>query len=244
MSQLVPAAQRALHVFELFARERRPLTNSEIAQALELAGSSCSDLVRTLIDTGYLTRMPKGRLLYPTTKLADVVNRFSATDPLQIFAAEALDMLSKRSGETSMCGYLDGTKVKIFACQESPRALRYVLRPGTEVDVHCTALGKAILGEMRAMERDTLIDLLPMSRTTANSVLDRDALRQEIERSKERGAFVARDEGAEGVTAVGMAGTFNGRITALSRVGPSQRMDKGLEEYIQILLEARTELFP
>jgi len=243
MPRTVPAAQRALHVFECFARERRPLTNSELAQMLDLAGSSCSDLVHTLIESGYLLRTPKGRLLYPTSRLLNQVRRFGSTDPLQIFAAEALELLSKRSGETSMSGYLAGVKVTVFACQESPRALRYVLRPGTEVDVHSTALGKAILGALAPPERNTLIDLLPMTATTPHSIQDRDALRTEIELGIGKGFFIARDEGGEGVTAIGIAGEINGSVTALSLVGPTARMEKCLHAYVAILLEARGEFF-
>src|SRR6218665_3446116 len=92
MPQIVPAAQRALQGFEVFARERRPLTNSDLAQALDLAGSSCSDLVYTLIEAVYLLRTPKGRLLYPTSRLGELVQRFVPTDPLQMFAAEALEL--------------------------------------------------------------------------------------------------------------------------------------------------------
>lgn len=243
MPRTVPAAQRAMQVFESFAREQRPLNNSELAQELDLAASSCSDLVHTLIEAGYLLRMPKGRLLYPTSRLRDLVQRFGVTDPLQIFASEALELLSKRSGETSMCAYLNGVKVNIFACQESPRALRYVLRPGTEVDVHSTALGKAILGALAPLERSTLIDLLPMTQTTPHSIQDRDLLRKEIEESVKKGVFIAREEGGEGVTALGIAGKINGRVTALSIVGPSSRMEKSMNAYVPILLEAQGEFF-
>ncbi|MCW5259097.1 IclR family transcriptional regulator [Verminephrobacter eiseniae] len=243
MPQIVPAAQRALQVFEVFARERRPLTNSDLAQALDLAGSSCSDLVYTLIEAGYLLRTPKGRLLYPTSRLGELVQRFVPTDPLQMFAAEALELLSKRSGETSMCGYLVGNKIKIFSCQESPRALRYVLLPGTELDVHSTALGKAILGALAPAERDTLIDLLPMTQATPHSIQDRGQLRKEIEEGIKKGTFTAREEGGEGVTAIGIAGKINGRVTALSLVGPTSRMEKSMDQYVGILLQARGEFF-
>src|SRR6218665_3095023 len=106
MPQIVPAAQRALLVFDVFVRERRRLTQSALARALDLAGRRCADLVYTLIEAGYLLRTPKVRLLYPPSRLGELVQRFVPTDPLQMFAAEALELLSKRSGETSMCGYL------------------------------------------------------------------------------------------------------------------------------------------
>jgi DNA-binding IclR family transcriptional regulator len=243
MPQIIPTAQRAMQVFEAFARERKPLTNSELARILDMADSSCSDLLHTLREAGYLLRTPKSRYFYPTTRLGDVAQRISATDPLHVFASEALEILSRRTGETSMCGYLDGAGIKIFACQESSRALRYVLQPGTMVDVNSTALGKAILGAMPAAEREALIDTLPMRAATASSMLDREALRRDVAAGIERGWFMARDEGAEGVTALGIAGRVSDRLAALSVVGPTQRLEKNLDAYVEVLTQARGEFF-
>lgn len=243
MPQTVPTAQRALQVFEFFAREGGPLTNSELARQLGLADSSCSDLLFTLREAGYLVRMPKSRLFYPTTRLHELAKRIAANDPMQTFASEALELLTKRTGESSMCGHLDGSGVKIFACQESQRALRYVLRPGTMVTVHSTALGKALLGAMPAKEREALIDELAMETVTEVTLQDRDALRRDISAGLERGWFQAKDEGAEGVMALGIAGEVSGRLTAVSVVGPTRRMEQNLAANVEILLAARKEFF-
>lgn len=243
MPQLVPNAQRTLQVFEVFAREKKPLSNSELARFLELADSSCSDLLFTLREAGYLLRTPRSRFFYPTQRLHDVSARIAATDPLTAFANEALEFLSKRSSETSMLGYLNDTQAKIFACQESSRALRYVLPPGTVVELHATAIGKAILGALPSAERNALIDRLPMKAVTKRSIQDREVLRREIAKGAKRHWSLARDEGSEGVTALGIAGVVDGRLIGLSIVGPSHRLEKNVDNYVAILLEAREEFF-
>lgn len=243
MPQVVPTAQRALQVFEVFAREGRPLTNSEVARYLDLADSSCSDLLFTLREAGYLVRMPRSRYFYPTTRLNDISQRLAARDSMQAFAAEALEVLTKRTGESSLCAHLDGTEVKIFACHESSRALRYVLKPGSTVPVHATALGKALLGTIPAKERATLIDQLILRPVTGATIVDRESLRREVSTGIERGWFLARDEGAEGVTALGIAGAVDGRITALSIVGPTHRVQENMSTYVEVMLEARGEFF-
>ena len=243
MPQILPTAQRVLQVFEVYARERRPLTNSEMARFLDLADSSCSDLLYTLRQAGYLLRTPKSRYFHPTGRLLDVAQGISAADPLQSFASEALEILTRQSGESSMCGLLDGNKVKIYASQESPRALRYVVQPGTTFDLQVAALGKALLGEMDAAERNALIDTLPFGHVTASSITDPATLRAQIESQLDKKYFHSRDEGNEGVSAVGIAGRVGGQLTALSIVGPTHRMDANREKYIQIILDARTEFF-
>lgn len=243
MPQALPTAQRALQVFEVFAREGRPLTNSELARCLDLADSSCSDLLFTLREAGYLVRMPKSRSFYPTTRLQDVLQRIAAMDPMHAFAARALERLTALTGESSLCGHLEGSRVKIFACQESPRALRYVLRPGSTVAVHATALGKALLGAMPGTERESLIAGLAMEPVTSATPTDRDALRDEIRTGAGRGWFTARDEGAEGVAAVGVGGEVNGRLTSICVVGPTHRIDRHVERYADVLLQVKRETF-
>lgn len=243
MPQILPTAQRVLQVFEVYARERRPLSNSEMARLLGLADSSCSDLLYTLRQAGYLLRAPKTRFFHPTARLLDVAKDIAAADPMQIFASEALEILSRQSGESSMCAHLDGNRVQIFACQESPRALRYVLKPGTMVDVHTSALGKALLGSLEDKARDALIDSLAMTPVTSKSIVDRAVLREQILQARDKKYFYTKDEGNEGVFAIGIAGSVGGQLTAMSLVGPTSRMEKNFDANVEILLKARVEFF-
>ena len=50
----VPAAARTLDIFEVFARERRPLSVSGLAKATNMPLSSCHGLIKTLEARGYL----------------------------------------------------------------------------------------------------------------------------------------------------------------------------------------------
>lgn len=243
MPQVVPTANRVLQVFEVFAREGRPLSNSELARHLDLADSSCSDLLYTMREAGYLLRTPKSRQFYPTARLNDVAHRIASLDPFHAFASEALEILTKESEETSLCGYLEADHVKIFACQESPRALRYVVQPGAVYDLHATALGKAILAAMPVAERDALLEKLPMGAVTPDTILDRDTLRGEVEKCAKDKWCLAKNEGSRGVAAIGIAGEVGGRLAALSLVGPTYRVEENLDRYVAILLDARKEFF-
>lgn len=243
MPQIIPTAQRVLQVFETYARERRPLTNSEMARFLDLADSSCSDLLFTLRQAGYLLRTPKSRYFHPTGRLLDVAQGIAAADPLQAFATEALEILTRQSGESSLCALMDGNQIKIYASQESPRALRYVLKPGTTLDLHVTALGKAMLAEMDADERDAVISTLRFEPVTGSTITSPDTLRAHIEAQREKKYSISRDEGSERVSALGIAGRVGGQLTALSIVGPSSRFNENMEKYTRIILDARAEFF-
>src|SRR6218665_813729 len=81
MPIIVPAAARTMSLLELFAREKRELSNADLARLLDLPESSCSDLLHTLHELGYLLRTPRSRRFYPTARLLSVARQTSATHP-------------------------------------------------------------------------------------------------------------------------------------------------------------------
>ena len=95
------------------------------------------------------------------------------------------------------------------------------------------ALGKALLGEMGEAERNALIDTMQFEHVTASSIADAATLRAQIEAQREKQYFTSRDEGNEGVSAIGIAGRVGGQLTALSIVGPTHRMDANMEQYVR-----------
>jgi len=76
----VKSASRTLDVFELFAREQRPLTLSEVATALDAPLSSCFNLVRALKGRGFLFGVGPRRQIYPTRKMYDVASAIAASE--------------------------------------------------------------------------------------------------------------------------------------------------------------------
>lgn len=243
MPQIVPMAQRTMRVFETFAKEGRPLTNSEMARHLGLPESSCSDLLHTLRTDGFLYRTSKSRHFYPTNRLLAVVKSIASSDPLLAIVTETLTDLTRQSGETALCGCIEGDMVKILAAQESPRALRYVLPAGTLVDLHATALGKALLGALSPDQRESLISRIPMRSATPRTLESSNDLREDIERGVRNGWFLAVDEGASGVSAIAFSGVLGDMPVSFSIVGPSGRIEQNLDRYAAIALSERERLF-
>ena len=145
MPTIVPAAARTMTLLEVFAREKRELSNSDLARLMDLPESSCSDLLHTLHELGYLLRTARSRRFYPTARLLTVAKEISASDPLYAVGAEACELLRDRTGETGLCGRLENGVVKVIALSEGRHALRYMQHVGDKLALHVSALGKAIL---------------------------------------------------------------------------------------------------
>lgn len=134
---------------------------------------------------------------------------------------------------------LDGVKILYIAKEESPhvqdsQAFQMRSSVGTRIDLHMSAMGKAILANLPPEERSTLLDRLTLTRYTNQTITDRDTLIHELEQTRQRGYAIDNCEGDDWVRCVA-APVYDsgGRVLgAISVAGPAHRMTL---DYIQNL---------
>ena len=240
MPTLIPAASRTMAVFEIYARERRDLSNSEMARLLGVAESSSSDLLHTLHTMGYLTRTPRTRRFYPTARLLEAAKQIAENDPLASVAREAVEQLLEKTNESAFFGILETHTAKIAAAQPSRNPLRYILEVGERVGLHASALGKAMLGLLPPEELRSRVHGLTLRQLTPLTITNPDLLIQDIERGQQAGWHEAHGEGAQGVAGLAVAGWLGGQAVALSLAGPRDRVEQNRGAYVQALREVRS----
>jgi DNA-binding IclR family transcriptional regulator len=239
----VPAAGRTLAVFEVFAREKRELLKSEMARLLDLPESSCSDLLNTLLELGYVSRTVNTKRFYPTGRLIDIARQIAEHDELLAFGTEATTLLSERSGETCVFGELDESEVRIVAVSEGSHRLRYVTMPGDRVSIHGTAIGKALLAGLPGPERDRLLRLKPLRALTESTKTTPEQVEKEIKAHSKLGWYQAIGEGRQGVSSFALHGSIGPRLVGLGMIGPSDRFALHKNTYIKHLKEAESQVF-
>ncbi|RJG03098.1 IclR family transcriptional regulator [Noviherbaspirillum sedimenti] len=243
MATTVPAAARALAVFEVFAREKRELLKSELARLLDLPESSCSDLLSTLHEIGYVARTAGTKRYYPTSRLTNVAAEIAKHDELYAIGKEAAALLSEKTMESCYFGEIDDYEVRLVAAQEGSHRLRYVALEGDHVAIHATSIGKAILAEMDPQTRYRLLRLKPLRALTSNTIVNPEQLEAEIAKQRETGIFSAVDEGREGLSSFAISGRVGDRLVGLSLTGPSDRLKSHEKEYKEALLEVKEAAF-
>ncbi|AWV20487.1 Transcriptional regulator, IclR family (plasmid) [Roseomonas mucosa] len=243
MPTTVPATLRTLAIFETFARERRELSNAEVARLIGLPESSTSDLLHTLHEAGYLLRTVRTRRFYPTRRLLDLARQASEKDPLAAFAAEAVAALSERTGETAIAGRPDGMRVQVVGVQPGSHPLRYMLAPGERLAMHASALGKALLALLPPDEMRRAIRARPLRPVGPSSITDPDRLEAAIEEVRARGWAWVADEAGEGVAALAIAGLVGDEPLAVSLAGPASRLRNSRGSYLAALAEVRPLIF-
>lgn len=237
MPNFVPASARTVAVFEMFARERRELSNSEIARLLDLAESSCSDLLHTLHESGWLMRTAHTRRFYPTARLHEVAAQVALNDPTLRAAREAADLVAQMTGETTFVGRLDAGTVRAVAVQQGKHPLRYVLNPGERIALHTSAMGKALLGMLSPAEAARQLRLKPLRKITEKTVTDPEVIAAEVAEGRMRGWYQTHSEGGDGMDALAVSGTVGSEKLAISIAGPPDRIEKNRDAYLSALRE-------
>lgn len=235
MGITVPAAGRTMAIFEVFAREKRDLSNSDMARLLDMPESSCSDLMLTLSELGYLTRSVRSRRFYPTGRLSVIASDISTHDPLTTIGNDAVALLAEQTGETAFFAKLDTDVVRVIAAQQSSHRLRYILEVGDRIPFHTSAVGKAIIGEMPAEHGSRLLRLKPLRAPAKASITNVAELEAQIAAFRAQGWYEAVNEGGDGVAAFAVSGTVGGEPVAVSVAGPTERMMENREHYLAVL---------
>ncbi len=242
MPTAIPAASRTMAVFEVFAREKRELSNSDMARLLAVAESSSSDLLHTLHSLGYLMRTSRTRRFYPTGRLFETARQIRENDPLTTLAQEAVEQLTEKTNESAFFGVLESAAVKVAAAQPSRLPLRYILDVGERVALHASALGKALLGLIPPEAARARLEGIERRAITPHTVVDIDPLMAQLAHGRELGWYEAHDEGTEGVTALAVAGWLGDQPVGISLAGPAERIAKHRETYLAALREVRNSL--
>ena len=244
MSKIV---ERTLDLLELFAKEKRPLTLSDIAHLLKIPLSSCHDVVQAMQARGYIYELAPRAGYYPTSRLHLLGKEIGNNDPVLVRAELLLRSLRDTLDESVLLSKVSGLTATYLLAFEPTHPLRMLVKVGDTIrSLHATSAGKALLS---SLDEGTLTaflkseKLLPLTKQTITS---KTALRKDIDLSKKRRWFLNRGESLNGVTTISATLKWNSSIYIVTVAGPSSRLDQKLQNTVDLLIQTcqRLEMQP
>lgn len=228
----------ALDLFELFARERAPLTLTEIASALDMPKSSAFNLIDTLLSRGliYETRHRGG--YYPTPRLYEIFSAVMEGDPFLQRIHGELERLSLDTGETVLLSARQGDEIVYIDVVESAAVIRYSAHYGQKRPLHATSTGRAILLTYSERERAEIVASIDYPAHHTNVAMDAGFLLGELAASAARGYTVDRATLMADVIGIAVPLVHGSRRFGLGVAGPLYRMDPQREELANHLKSA------
>lgn len=215
---------------------------SEIAREIDMPVSSCHVLIRTLVSRGYLSSLDQHRTYYPSKLLFDLSSTLLANSPIISMIAPFLQALCDQCGETVVLGKRLENQVIYLDVFESPQTIRFSARISTLRDLHCSALGKALLAQVPPAEREALINSLPLRKVTDHTFTSAAELLENIRQGVERGWQLTQGESVEDVMAIAQGIFLSGDHYAVAIAGPFSRIEPRLEQHAKALIKTLEKL--
>lgn len=223
---IVPAVERAIIILQLLAQEPEGLTISQITQRLAVPKSTIFTILTTLKQYRLVERVEEtgqfrlGMELF--TLGSTVVERLN----VRSVAYPALKRLAQETGLTTHLGIMDQGEVIYIEKIEGRGPIKISSAVGRRMDVHCTALGKAMLAQLPEVELQLIFNDRALPQRTPNTITSWEALRTDLARTRERGYSFDDEENELGIRCLG-APVFNHQreiVCAMSMSGPRDRI--------------------
>jgi DNA-binding IclR family transcriptional regulator len=195
-TQVIQSVDRAIRILLALQGARR-LSLSDLATQLGLPNSTVHGILRTLAAHGMVEQEP-GSVRY---MLGPAVLRLSSVylDSLELRSRTLKwsEELARRTSLAVRAGVLLLGDVIIVHHEPRPDGSRQMPEVGFVIPAHASALGKALLA-FRADDATQLIQRGPLRRMTGETIVDLNALHDELTRTRETGVATEHDEAVLG----------------------------------------------
>jgi DNA-binding IclR family transcriptional regulator len=232
----VKSAARTVQLLELLAgRRHQPARLRDLSDAMAAPRSSVYALLKTLVDHGWVRTDRTGTFYSIGIQALLAGTTYLDVDPVLRIVQPQVNDLSASLDETIHYGRLAGTDIVYLATHESTQYVRPFSRVGRRLPAFSTGMGKALLAELEAISEDALERHLPdvLTPLTPQTIVDRDALRQELAQVRAQGYALDRGENVPGIVCFAFALDFGNPPTdAISCSVPVERMREGRDSEI------------
>ena len=220
----VKAVNTTLRIVET-VRDENGARLSEIARELDLPVSTVSDHLVTLRRNQYLVK--DGDEYRVGLRFLELGDRARNHREVYLVGQRGVDKLADETGElVHLAVEEDGLGTIVYE-REGDDAVSLDTYVGRRVELHCTALGKAMLAHFPDGRVDGILDQYGLTPETDRTITDREQLDAELRGVREQGYAVSSGERIPGLgcIAVPILGNDGEVFGALSLCAPLTRIE-------------------
>jgi len=242
---IIQSVSHALDVLEQFTGEHDELGVTELSKRLKLHKNNVFRLLATLESRGYIEQNKATENYRLGIRCLQLGQTYVAQMGLLRQARPIIENLAHNARETAFVAVLRRTTAVPLDAVEAEQPIRMTSCVGNILPLHCTAAGKVLLAFISDADvREALIEGLP--RFTEHTIVDRQALQQQLRKVAEQGYSVDIGEYIEDVhsIAVPIRDYTRNVVGSLALSGPAYRMSSDTidKEIAPLLLKAGHDL--
>ena len=219
----IQSLEKAMRVLEAFAQAEQDLSLSEIAALSALDKSAAQRCTHTLVQIGYLEKLPKSGRFALGKKCLDLSFHLLRGHPLVVKAMPMLLQLRRDCGERTNLSLFDGTTliyaIRLHGKREYPQ---YTTLIGRRMATFCSAGGRAMLAHLPIGEVRDILGRSSLTPMTPDTITDPIRIEEEIAKTRERGyGFVVGESAEDEITVAACVRDSAGRPLAAVHIAGS-----------------------
>ncbi|EOI2494097.1 MULTISPECIES: DNA-binding transcriptional repressor XynR [Enterobacter] len=199
---IIQSVERAMQILDLFNEQATELKITDISKLMGLSKSTLHSLLKTLQLHGYIDQNPENGKYRLGMKLVERGHFVVGSIDIRQKAKGWLTELSRRTGQTTHLGILDGREGVYIEKIEGKLAAIAYSRIGRRLPVHATAIGKVLIAWLDEAELNALLEGYQYTTFTPSTLATREALLDALKKTREHGYALDSEENEQGVRCV------------------------------------------
>lgn len=193
---------RLFALLELIASKDDFVSLQGLAAETRLPKPTLHRMLQQMESAGLLSRQGRGKHYGTGSRLRRLAENLLLNSTQHGARHAVLRNLVDEVGESCNLTALSGNEVVYLDRVETPEPLRFYLRPGSRVPVHCSASGKMILSQLASSQHAKLLGHAPLKRYTDNTITDLEVFGDEVKRAGRDGYAIDDQEYLSGLICV------------------------------------------
>ncbi len=229
----VSSLARGLEVLRAFNRTRRKMTLSEVAAETGHTRAGARRILLTLVHEGYA--VADGKLFDLTPQVLELGYSVLSSKGAWDIARPFIDHLSDEIKESVSAAVLDRFDVVYVSGAQYHRVISVGITVGARFPAHCTATGRVLLAAQPEAMWPGMMQNIPLTAMTKNTVTDRKQFRRILEDVRDKGWCIVDQELEIGLVsiAVPLRNSVGGLVGAINVGVPTVRMSAAeIQDYI------------
>ena len=240
----VPAIDKCFTILGFLVRSKKPMGISDISNALQYNKSTVFNIVYTLNDLGILeygrnNEFRPGTQLYVLGKAAGLGSELIST------VHPYLGEINQRTKLSAFLGIRSGLRAIIVDKVDSAFDIKISSEIGMKLPLLAGAGGKALLSQLSDDEIDKILSQNKLKKFTRFSCVNKQKYKEMIERTRQNGIALDREEYIEGICAFAVPLNINRTDSqaAIWAVGLRMQVkDEVIPQYSEFLKKIATEI--
>ena len=201
--EYLEALARGLRIIQIFGRDHRQLSLSDIAKLVDLPRASVRRTLHTLIHLGFAET--DGRMFRLTPRVLTLAGAYLLSNPISTILQPALERLSADINEACSAAVRDGDDVVMIAHASPPRVLQLAAQVGLRLPSVSSSLGRILLASLTDEQLDAMLARVEVKQLTPHTILDKSELRRRILKARSDGYSLADQEVEIGFRSISVA---------------------------------------